>query len=76
MIINATTKDNLKMEKKYSNEDFKVMKLDASLLNVDPRASWPDHKREALAPTVVKRRGYHRSVYSSDATPFVRVVCF
>ena len=44
--------------------------------NVDPRASWPDHKREALAPTVVKRRGYHRSVYSSDATPFVRVVCF
>ena len=31
--------------------------------NVDPRASWPDHKREALAPTIVKRRGYHRSVY-------------
>jgi len=39
--------------------------------NEDPRASWPDHERQALAPTVVKRRGYHNSVYSSDATPFV-----
>ncbi len=39
----------------------------------DPRLSWPEHEKKSLAPVIVKRRGYHNSVYSSDATPFVRV---
>eukprot|EP00939_MAST-03C_sp_MAST-3C-sp1_P005377 g5377.t1 len=44
-----------------------VVEEDASKL---ARQKWPKRERRELAPAVVKRRGFHGSVYSQDATPF------